>query len=135
MRFNANGYDVNRHWDEVDLRRPEYLRAMPEIWYTKKAIVDAARARPIDLLVNLHNTETAEYLETHARDPRQIETVRRLSDLLSAGEDRHIPSQTCWSTRSSGPRLPTRRSATGRCRRRLTVHSFAPPGLGKRDKR
>jgi hypothetical protein len=38
VRFNANGYDVNRHWDEVDLRRKEYLAQMPEIWYVKKAI-------------------------------------------------------------------------------------------------
>jgi hypothetical protein len=88
VRFNANGYDVNRHWDEVDLRRPEFLRKMPEIWYTKKAIVAAAAGRGgkgIDLLVNLHNTETAEYLETHAQDPAAIAAARRLEELLVAG--------------------------------------------------
>jgi hypothetical protein len=91
VRFNANGYDVNRHWDEVDLRHPEYLQRMPEIWYTKKAIVSAAaRERMasgngpgIDLVVNLHNTETNEYLETHARDRASLATVGRLSELLT----------------------------------------------------
>jgi hypothetical protein len=69
VRFNANGYDVNRHWDEVDLRRKEYLERMPEIWYVKKAILGHVDAHhTIDLLLNLHNTETAEYLETQASD-------------------------------------------------------------------
>jgi hypothetical protein len=89
VRYNANGFDVNRHWDEVDLRRPAHLRLMPEIWYTKKAIVVTSRGgrdgRPgIDLLVNMHNTETAEYLETHARDAGSVAAIRRLSDLLAA---------------------------------------------------
>ncbi|MDB5319265.1 MAG: hypothetical protein JWN40_896, partial [Phycisphaerales bacterium] len=66
VRFNANGYDVNRHWSEVDLRSKQLLQLMPEIWYTKKAIVTAGR---IDLMLNLHNTETAEYLDTQADDP------------------------------------------------------------------
>ena len=42
----------------------------------------AVRQSGIDLLVNLHNTETAEYLETHARDAASIAAVRRLSELL-----------------------------------------------------
>ena len=84
VRFNANGYDVNRHWPEVDLRRPEMLRLMPEIWYTKKAIVSAQRERPIDVLVNLHNTETGEFMQTEAAaDSRPGRTIRRLFDLLS----------------------------------------------------
>jgi hypothetical protein len=85
VRFNANGYDVNRHWDTVDLRHKEFLLTMPEIWYTKKAILAAAKSQPrgLDLLVNLHNTETNEYLETYARDDRSIATIRRLHDLLT----------------------------------------------------
>jgi hypothetical protein len=79
VRFNGNGYDVNRHWTEVDLRGKEFLRLMPEIWYTKKAIVTAGR---IDLMVNLHNTETAEYLDTQADDPAVLKTMQRLYDLL-----------------------------------------------------
>lgn len=83
VRFNANGYDVNRHWDEVDLRRKRYLRLMPEIWYTKKAIgsyVDSGR--PIDLMVNLHNTETGEYIQTHAGDDASKERVGKFSERL-----------------------------------------------------
>jgi hypothetical protein len=69
-RFNANGFDINRHWDEVDLRRKELLERMPEIWYAKKAILNYVDAGgKIDLMVNLHNTETAEYLQTQADDP------------------------------------------------------------------
>ena len=80
VRFNANGYDVNRHWDVVDLRRREFLERMPEIWYTKKAIVSATPK--VELLVNMHNTETNEYLETVATEERSVATIRRLSDLL-----------------------------------------------------
>lgn len=84
VRFNANGYDVNRHWLDVDLRRPEMLRLMPEIWYTKKAIVASQRERPIDVLVNLHNTETTEFMQTEAAaDTRPGRTIHRLFDLLS----------------------------------------------------
>ena len=79
VRFNANGYDVNRHWSQVDLRDKKYLAQMPEIWYTKKAIVNSGR---IDLMVNLHNTETAEYLDTQADDPAVLRTMQRFYDLL-----------------------------------------------------
>lgn len=83
VRFNANGYDVNRHWDEVDLTSKAYLARMPEIWYVKKAIVDRVDSgRPIDLLVNLHNTETGEYLSTMAGDAGSRAIVGRLSDSL-----------------------------------------------------
>ena len=83
VRFNTNGYDVNRHWDEVDLRQKRYLNQMPEIWYHKQAIctrVDSGRK--IDLMLNLHNTETGEYLATMASDPASRALVARLSDRL-----------------------------------------------------
>ena len=36
---------------------------MPEIWYVKKAIASHVNARrKIHLMLNLHNTETGEYL-------------------------------------------------------------------------
>lgn len=68
VRFNAHGWDVNRHWDKVDLRDPRWLKLMPEIWYVKQAILAAHARQPIDLMVNLHNTETAEYLDTMVDD-------------------------------------------------------------------
>jgi hypothetical protein len=86
VRSNANGYDVNQHWREVDLRHPEFLRLMPEIWYTKKAILDcsATTGHGIDLLVNMHNTETAEYLDTEASDADTLHLMRRFDGLLAA---------------------------------------------------
>jgi Zinc carboxypeptidase/Cytosolic carboxypeptidase N-terminal domain len=83
IRFNANGFDVNRHWDEVDLRRKWFLTLMPEIWYVKKAIVSHVDAgRKVHLLVNLHNTETAEYLQTMADDASSRKVIGSLSDRL-----------------------------------------------------
>jgi len=85
VRFNANGYDVNRNWLAVDLRDPEMLRRMPEIWYTKKAIAAAHAAGPaIELLVNLHNTETGEYLATSVDDEAAFGKFQKLYDGLVA---------------------------------------------------
>ena len=69
VRFNANGWDVNRHWAAVDLRDKAWLERTPEIWYAKRAIVSAGR---IDLMVNLHNTETGEYLATHVEEGGEV---------------------------------------------------------------
>lgn len=83
VRFNANNYDVNRHWDEVDLRHPDFLKLMPEIWYTKKAVISRAALGRIDLMVNLHNTETNEYLATRADDEATVGLMRRFDALLA----------------------------------------------------
>jgi hypothetical protein len=83
VRFNANGFDVNRHWDEVDLRQKHYLVQMPEIWYVKRAIVSQVDSgRPIHLMINLHNTETGEYLSTRADDEASRAIVNTLSERL-----------------------------------------------------
>jgi len=85
VRFNANGYDVNRHWDGMDLRRKELLERMPEIWYVKKAIlgwVDSGRR--IDLMINLHNTETSEFLETQADDETTLKMMQGLLEDLAS---------------------------------------------------
>jgi len=85
VRFNANGYDVNRHWDEVDLRDKEKLRVMPEIWYVKRAVyAQMDSTHPIDLMVNMHNEEEGEYLGTLADDEAVLKTMSRLVDNLSA---------------------------------------------------
>jgi hypothetical protein len=84
VRFNANGYDVNRHWTEVDLRDPRLLRLMPEIWYAKKAILAAAALKPIELLINMHNTETAEYLDTAIDDEQALQPFTRVFERLRA---------------------------------------------------
>jgi Zinc carboxypeptidase/Cytosolic carboxypeptidase N-terminal domain len=83
VRFNANGYDVNRHWDEVDLRRKEYLQKMPEIWCVKKAILSqVASGHSLDLMLNLHNEESGEYLETQASDDHARSLMNRFFTAL-----------------------------------------------------
>ena len=61
VRFNLNGYDLNRNWDTPDSRK------MPEIWAQRRAVlawVDSGHR--LDLFLSLHNDETDEYLEAPA---------------------------------------------------------------------
>lgn len=61
VRFNGNGYDLNRNWDAIDPVK------MPEIASQHKAVLDwLDSGRRIDLFVSLHNTESSEYLEAPA---------------------------------------------------------------------
>ena len=58
VRFNANGYDLNRNWDTID------PKLMPEIAAQHRAVATGlGRGKSIDLFFTLHNTETSEYLE------------------------------------------------------------------------
>jgi len=58
IRFNANGFDLNRNWDLVDPIK------MPEITAQRNAVKQWLEGgNHIDLLLSLHNTETNEYLE------------------------------------------------------------------------
>ena len=85
VRFNANGYDLNRHWDEVDLHTKELLERMPEIWSVKKAILNYANSgHSIDLLLNMHNDEMPEYLDTQVADEHGQQVLQRLFTVLTA---------------------------------------------------
>lgn len=82
-RFNANGYDTNRQWDLVDLRDKQWLEKMTEIWYVKGRVLAEHRRQPIALMVNLHNTESNEYMDSmveaepeRARMDRLFATLR-----------------------------------------------------------
>jgi hypothetical protein len=58
VRFNVNGFDLNRNWDVVDPIK------MPEITAQRNAIRAWLKGgNHVDLLLSLHNTETGEYLE------------------------------------------------------------------------
>lgn len=82
VRFNANGWDFNRHWDEIDLRDPVWLQRMPEVWYYKKAVRDYVNAgTPIAFLVHLHNTNS-EYMTGQAPTEEDVPRLQRLFDLL-----------------------------------------------------
>ncbi len=82
VRFNANGFDPNRQWDEVDLRGKLWLERNPEIWYVKQALLAQHARQPIAIALNLHNTEMNEYLDTMTdADPQQA-MLHRFFDLL-----------------------------------------------------
>jgi hypothetical protein len=58
VRFNAQGFDLNRNWDVQDPIK------MPEITAQRNAIKKwLAAGNHIDFFLSLHNTETNEYLE------------------------------------------------------------------------
>jgi hypothetical protein len=84
VRFNLNGFDPNRQWNEVDLHDRRWLERIPEIWYAKKALLEQQARRPIDLALNLHNTEMNEYIETMAdAEPFQARFHRLFDRLVS----------------------------------------------------
>jgi murein tripeptide amidase MpaA len=61
VRFNKNGFDLNRNWDTLDPVK------MPEIAAQHDAVMKWLDAgRRVDLFLSLHNTETAEYLQAPA---------------------------------------------------------------------
>jgi hypothetical protein len=55
-RFNANGVDLNRHWNASDPLSSDPKRA-PEIALLKQAIVDWSRQHRLDLFINIHNND------------------------------------------------------------------------------
>ncbi|HWA86815.1 MAG TPA: M14-type cytosolic carboxypeptidase [Opitutus sp.] len=84
VRFNAHGYDLNRYWERVDLRDKQWLKRMPEVWYMKKAILAQQARHPIDLLVNFHNDESNEYMETRVEAGPTLAMMQRLFRKLAA---------------------------------------------------
>lgn len=76
VRFNRNGYDLNRNWNAVDTEK------MPEIAAQRKAILDWVDAGGrVDVFLTLHNTESGEYLEA----PSTFQPLgQRLFQLLTA---------------------------------------------------
>ena len=80
VRFNANGFDLNRNWDTVDEVK------MPEIAAQRKAILNwVDSGQRVDMFLSLHNTETSEYLEGPPdTDGRHHRLLERLFKFLSA---------------------------------------------------
>lgn len=103
VRFNANGFDPNRQWSDVDLRDRRWLERIPEIWYAKQAVLAQHARQPIDLMVNLHNTEMNEYLETMAdAEPHQARFHRLFERLMTTTTfDPSRPKLTLFA--GSGP--------------------------------
>jgi hypothetical protein len=58
VRFNRNGYDLNRNWDAIDAQK------MPEIASQHRAMLEwVDSGHRFDAFLSLHNTESGEYLE------------------------------------------------------------------------
>jgi hypothetical protein len=94
VRFNVNGYDLNRNWDAVD------TRLMPEIAAPRRTIlawVDGGHR--IDLLMNLHNDNT-DYLQgplaaagpAYARAIKQIASLLTQNTAFDGKEPRDLPA-------------------------------------------
>ena len=78
VRFNANGYDLNRNWDLVDPKK------MPEIAAQRQAILDwVDHGGRADMLLTLHNDEGPEYI---GGPPGQehLPLLERFSKLIEA---------------------------------------------------
>lgn len=88
VRFNRNGFDLNRNWDLNDPAK------MPEIAAVKKAMEDwLAQGRKIDFFLTLHNTESADYLQgpLTAGGAGARALGERLDSLLQASTHFHAP--------------------------------------------
>lgn len=85
VRFNAQGYDLNRNWDTADPART------PEIWAQRQAILQWLDAgNRIDVFLTLHNTETAEYIEGPTAAFEAL--ARRLWQALDSTTSFHSPN-------------------------------------------
>jgi murein tripeptide amidase MpaA len=85
VRFNVHGYDLNRHWDELDLKDRRWLEKIPETWYLKQTVVaHLDSGKRIDLFLNLHNTEMPEYINMVSDGVHELPAPRKLHELLVA---------------------------------------------------
>ena len=109
VRFNANGYDLNRNWDAVDPRR------MPEIAAQRKAIFDwVDSGRRIDFFLTLHNTESEDYIAgpLSAGGPGVRKLAERFSTLLNELTAFHSPKGPRDSGQTTTPAMKGRMMVT-----------------------
>ena len=109
VRFNVNGFDPNRHWDEVGVRDEGWRGRAPEIWHVKRAMLERHARQSIDLALNLHNTETGEYLETMADDDAVLARMTRFHELAltRSSFDPSRPKLAVTPAAGGGPRNTT----------------------------
>ncbi len=99
VRFNRNGYDVNRNWDSCDPADPASRRLMPEIAAAKQAL----SSERVDLFLTLHNQEVGGWLSGSEAFPG---VAARLFAILK--------KDTICALADAGPRPPGARPAPGR---------------------
>jgi hypothetical protein len=105
VRFNANGYDLNRNWDTVD------PRLMPEIAAQRRAILDwVDSGRRVDLFLTLHNTESEDYIAgpLSSGGPAVREFAERFSKLLNEMTAFHSPKGSRDSGQNNTPAMKGR---------------------------
>jgi hypothetical protein len=98
VRFNRNGYDLNRNWDTADPGAAASRKLMPEICAAKELI-----RSPKGCFLTLHNQETGEWLSGSEKHP---ETAARFFSLLQA--------ESTFDPFEKGPRAPVTTIALGR---------------------
>jgi hypothetical protein len=98
VRFNRNGYDLNRNWDTADPANPESRKLMPEICAAKELI-----RSPKGCFLTLHNQEDREWL---SGSERHSDMAARLFAALQA--------ETTFDPFEKGPRVPVPAIAPGR---------------------
>jgi hypothetical protein len=97
VRFNVNGYDLNRNWDALD------PKLMPEIAAQHGAIqrwLDSGGR--IDFFLTLHNTETGEYVEGPAERRELVNLFRRNLTAVSSFEETRDEPQDAPSSSTPG---------------------------------
>lgn len=99
VRFNRNGYDLNRNWDSCDPDQEESRRLMPEIAAAKKALA----GERVDLFLTLHNQEVGGWLSGSELHPA---VAARFFGLLKRETICYLPDE--------GPRAPGPAPAPGR---------------------
>ncbi len=104
IRFNRNGYDLNRNWDTADPENPASRKLMPEICAAKELIRSSKGC-----FLTLHNQETGEWLSGSGKHP---EIAARLFSALQA--------ETTFDPFEKGPRAPVATIAPGR----FSVYEF-----------
>lgn len=88
VRFNRNGYDLNRNWDLDDATK------MPEIAAVKRAMAAwTGQGGGVDFFVTLHNTESTDYVSgpLSAGGARIREVAQRLNARLESATHFHSP--------------------------------------------
>lgn len=100
VRYNANGYDLNRNWDTAEPGK------MPEITAQRRAVLNwVDSGHRVDFFLSLHNTESGEYLQAPG-------TFRELGERALA----LLKERTTFN-----PTVPLRESPATADRGRMTV--------------
>lgn len=105
VRFNAQGFDLNRNWDSFNPRQ------MPEIAALHAAIAAWVRSgNRTDLFLAMHNTETAEYLQgpPAAADGAFTALGERFFELLNSQTTFAPTRPLFWAEPTTTPGKPGR---------------------------